>query len=53
MLSFLLVVLIFWLILFALLRAMSFVTKRPWKKDLQLTALQAVLLTALWYWFMQ
>ncbi|MFC4736090.1 hypothetical protein ACFO4L_05765 [Bacillus daqingensis] len=47
-LNYILLVLIFWLILFALLRAMVFVTKRPWKKDLQLTFFQAILLTVLW-----
>ncbi|SDO24530.1 hypothetical protein [Alkalicoccus daliensis] len=48
MLNYLLLVIIFWIILFALLRAMVFVTKRSWKKDLQLTFFQAILLTVLW-----
>ncbi|CAM3955201.1 hypothetical protein [Alkalicoccus chagannorensis] len=48
MLNYVLLVLIFWLILFALLRAMVFVTKRPWEKDLLLTFFQAVILTVLW-----
>ncbi|AOM84597.1 hypothetical protein [Salisediminibacterium beveridgei] len=49
LLSFLFVLMIFWLILFSLLRAVSFVTKRAWKKDLLLGFFQAVLLTAFWY----
>ncbi|WP_181186137.1 hypothetical protein [Alkalicoccus urumqiensis] len=48
LLNYVLLVLIFWIILFALLRAMVFVTKRPWEKDLVLTLLQAVILTVLW-----
>jgi hypothetical protein len=48
MLAYAALILIIWLILFALLRAMVFVTKRTWKQDLKLTFFQAILLTILW-----
>ncbi|WP_187254655.1 hypothetical protein [Alkalicoccus halolimnae] len=47
MLAYAALVLIIWLILFALLRATVFITKRTWKQDLRLTFFQAVLLTIL------